>query len=91
MSQPAMDGRVAGADVADVGFEMLHVDGVEAGDGRVEADVGFGEAGAEIVWCRGGGCGLQVAFDAVEGGEEWGEGLFVGFLGAVRELGGLYR
>ena len=49
MPQPFMQCRVSGADVADVAFEMLHVDRVEADDGRVETDVGFGDVGAEVV------------------------------------------
>ena len=56
---------------------MLHVDRVEADDGRVEADVGFGDVGSEVV-----GCGVlcEVGFGAGEGGEERVDGLFVGFL-----------
>lgn len=67
MAEPGVDGRVAGADVADVAFEVLDVDGVEADDGGVEADVGFGDVGAVV---EGRGVGGEVGFDAVEGGEE---------------------
>ena len=49
MAQPFMQCGVSGADVADVAFEMLHVHGVEADDGCVETDVGFGDVGAEVV------------------------------------------
>ena len=49
MPQPFMQRWVSGADVADVAFEMLDVDGVEADDGRVETDVGFGDLGSEVV------------------------------------------
>ena len=49
MAQPFMQRGVSGADVADVAFEMLHVHGVEADDGCVETDVGFGDGGAEVV------------------------------------------
>jgi len=35
MSQPAMDGGISGADVSDVGLEVLDVDGIEAHDSRV--------------------------------------------------------
>jgi hypothetical protein len=45
MAEPLVDRRVAGANVADVTFEVLDVDGVEADDGGVEADVGFGGEG----------------------------------------------
>ncbi len=58
---------------------MLDVDGVEADDGRVEPDVGFGDVRPEVV-----GCGVlcEVGFGAVEGGEERADGFFVGFLRA---------
>jgi hypothetical protein len=39
---------VAAADVADVALEVLHVDGVEADDGRVEAHVLLCQAVAEV-------------------------------------------
>ena len=58
---------------------MLDVDGVEADDGRVETDVGFGDVGAEVV---GDGVLGEVGFGAGEGGEEGVDGFFVGFLGA---------
>ena len=61
---------------------MLHVDGVEADDGCVEADVGFGDGRAEVVGC---GVGGEVRFGAVEGGEEWVNSFFVGFLCAKGE------
>ena len=79
MPQPLMQRRKARADVADVAFEMLDVDGVEADDGRVEADIGFGDGCPEVVGCR---VFCEVGFGAVEGGEEWVDGFFVGFLGA---------
>ena len=49
MPQPFVQSGIAGADVADVAFEMLHVHGVEADDGRVETDVCFGDLRAEVV------------------------------------------
>lgn len=55
------------------------VGGVEADEGRVEADVGLGDVGAEEVW-RVGGVG-EVRFEFVEGGEEREEVLLVGGLG----------
>lgn len=48
MAQPPVDGRVSRANVADVGLEMLHVDRVEAHDRGEEADVRFGDGGAEV-------------------------------------------
>ena len=74
LPQPAMDGRVSGADIADIAAEVLHVDGIEAHDRDVESYVGLGEVGAEVVRAGGGG---EVVFDAVEGGEEVGD---VGFV-----------
>lgn len=44
-----VDGGVAGAYVADIRLEMLHIDRVEADDGGVEADVCFGDCIAEVV------------------------------------------
>lgn len=80
--EPAMQRRVPGSDIADVAFEMLDVDGVEADDGCVEADVGFGDGGAEVVGAGGGLLG-EVGFGTVEGREEGGNGGFVGGLGSV--------
>lgn len=74
---PLVDGGVAAADVADVCLEVLNVDRVEADDGGVEADVGFGDAVAVVV---GAGVLLEVAFDAVKGFEELFYCFFVGFL-----------
>ena len=80
---PSMQGRVAATDIADVAFEMLHVDGVEADDGGVEADIGFGDGGAEVIrsFCVVVLLG-EVGFGAVEGGEEGLDGGFVGGLGS---------
>ena len=73
--------RVPAANIADVALEVLHVDGVEAYDGGVEADVCFGDVRrGEEVGCRGGG---EVGFEAVEGCEEGGYVVGVGFFGAV--------
>lgn len=60
---------------------MLDVDGIEADNGCVEADVRFGEVrGREEVGSAG---GREVGFDFVEGGEEGGYGTGIGFFGAV--------
>lgn len=66
MSQPLMQSRKARADHGFVRFEQRHVDGVEADDGHVEADVELGDAGAEVVGPFGGGAGGEVGFDLVE-------------------------
>lgn len=50
MPEPFMQRRIPGSDIADVAFEMLDVDGVETDDGGVEADICFGDGGAEVVW-----------------------------------------
>ena len=83
MPQPFMEVRVAGADVADVALEVLDVDDVETDDGGVEADVGFGEAVAEVVGTRGSG---ELGFGVIEGFEEDGYVVRVGFLGAAGVL-----
>ena len=76
--QPFMQRRVPGPDVPDVALEMLHVHGIEAHDGGVQSDVGFGDVGPEII---GRGVLGQVLFCAVEGGEERCDGFLVGVLG----------
>ena len=47
--QPFVQLRVAAPDVSDIALEVLDVDRVEADDGGVKADVGFGDGGAKIV------------------------------------------
>ena len=72
--------RVPRADVTDVAFEVLDVDGVEADDRREEPDVGFGWGGGGE---QEGSGGLgEVRFETVKGGEELSDGFLVGFLGA---------
>lgn len=81
--QPAMDGRVTGADVAYVALEVLNVDGVETHDGGVETDVGFGYGVAKEVDARGVGRIVflaEISFNTIERGEKGFDGLFVGFL-----------
>ena len=85
MTDPLVDGGEAAADVTDVALEMLDVYWVEADDGGEQADVGFGDGVAEVVWV---GLGGEVGFDAREGGEEWGDGRFVGFLCSVMRVRG---
>jgi len=55
------------ADVFDVAFEVLHVDGVEADDGRIEANVGLGDVGTEVVRT---GLGRKVSIRPVERAEK---------------------
>lgn len=76
---PVVQRRVARADIADVAFEMLDVDGIEADDGRVETDVGFGDLRSEVVRF---GVRGEMFFCPVEGGEEGLHGFFIGVLGA---------
>lgn len=56
---------------------MLHIDGIETNNGSVEADVCFGDVGAEII---GTSVFSKVSFGAVEGGEKGFDGLFISFL-----------
>ena len=75
-----MEVWVAAANVADVALEVLHVDGVEADDGCVEANVLLSETVAEVVGTAGLG---EVLLRTIEGFEKLGDGLLVGFLGTV--------
>ncbi len=59
---------------------MLDVDGVKTDDGGIEADVGFCNVAAEIVWRR---VLRQVSFCSVEGIEEGLDGFFIGFLRSI--------
>jgi len=77
--QPLVQIGVPAADIADVAFEMLDVDWVEADDGGVESDVGFGDGGAVVVGRRVVG---EVGFSAIEGFEKGVDILFVGCLRA---------
>lgn len=79
-SQPGMQGRVAGADIPDVAFEMLLVHGVEAHDRHVQAHIRLGDFVAEVIRPRG---GSEVFLRAVEGLEEGGDGGFVDVLVAA--------
>ena len=92
ISEPAVDGGIAAADVADVAFEVRHVDGIEADGGHVQAHVRFGESFSEVVRSLG-RCGREPGFGFVEVGEEVGHGGFVGLLrtggsGLARRLSG---
>ena len=81
MSQPFMQRWISRAYIADVAFEMLHVNGIEADDSCIEANVSFGDVLAKVVRvCMGG----QMLFSAVKGGEQGLDGLLVGLLGTTR-------
>ena len=59
--QPIMQSRIPRANISNITFEVLDVDCVEADQGCEEADVGFCDVRAEVVWCCGAGvCGEQV-------------------------------
>ncbi len=78
LPDPLVQRRISRSDVSNVALEMLYVHGIEADDGGVEAHVCFGDVLAVVV---GSGVLGEVCFGAVEGGEEGGDGLFVGVLG----------
>lgn len=80
---PLMQSREPAPNVANVAFEVLHVNGIEANYGRVKTDVCFCYGGAEVV---GGGMGGEVGFCAGKGVEERVYGFFIGFLCAVLAL-----
>lgn len=88
VSQPAVNRRIPGSDIANVSLEMLDVDGVEADDGGEESDVSFGDGVTEEEWRVGGEPPFQVLFDAVEGVEKRIEGFLVGLLGSNKDLAG---
>ncbi len=62
LPQPIMQLRIPTPDVSDIALEVLDVDRVEAYDRGVEADVGFCDVGAKVVWR---GVGGEVGFGAV--------------------------
>lgn len=61
--QPFVQRQIPGSDIADVAFEMLNVNWVEADDGCVETHVGFCDLVSEIVW---GGVLGQVGFGTIQ-------------------------
>lgn len=50
VSEPAMNDRITAADVADVAFEVLHIDDIESDDGYIKTYVRFGDVGTKVVW-----------------------------------------
>ena len=81
LPQPLMQRRITRSDIADVALEMLHIDGVEANDGSIEANVRFGDVGTEIVGSSV-SCSSKVSLSAVKGGEKGFDALFISFLGS---------
>lgn len=83
ISHPLVQIGISAANISDVALEVLDVDGVEADDGRIEADVGLGDLVAEVERSR---RFSEVGFGAVERFEELLDILLVRFLGC-REAG----
>jgi len=75
--------RVSAANIADVALEVLHIDGVEADDCCEKTDILLCEAVAEVVRTAGLG---EVLFRTIQGLEELGDSLLVGFLGTCSML-----
>ena len=81
VSQPFVQRWIARAYIADVAFEMLHINRIEADDSRIEADLSFSDVLAEVVRAC---MGSQMLFSAVKGSEQGLDGLLVGLLGTTR-------
>lgn len=47
---PLVQCRIPGSDIANVAFEMLDVDWIEADNGGVETHVGFRDLVSKVVW-----------------------------------------
>lgn len=77
LPQPLMQRRITRSDITNVAFKMLHIDGVEANDGSIEANVCFGDVSTKIIWSS---VISKVSLDAVKGGEKRFDGFFVSFL-----------
>ena len=80
ISEPFVQSRISGADVADVAFEVLNINRVETDDGGVQAYVRFGNLFSEIERSRVLG---QMGFGAVKRVEQGSKGFLVGLLGSV--------
>ena len=78
-----MEVWVAATNVTEVALEVLHIDSVEANDCCVETHVLLCEAVAKVERTARLG---KVCFGTVQGFEELGDSLLVGFLGAVKVL-----
>lgn len=77
LPQPFMQRRITRPDITNVALEMLHIDGVEANDGSVKANVCLGDVSTKVV--RSGVLG-KVGFGTVKGGEKGLDGFFICFL-----------
>lgn len=82
LPHPPVQIRVPRPDIADIALEVLDVDGVEADDSRVQADVGLRDVGPVVVWptvIR--GVVGEMGFGVIERFEEGVDVFLVGFLG----------
>ena len=77
LPEPLMQRRITRSDITDIALEMLHVDGVEANDGSVEANVCFGDVGTKVV---GSSVFSKVSFGTVERDEKCFNSFFISFL-----------
>jgi len=78
--QPFMQRWIPAPYIPDIAFEVLNIDGIEAYNSCVQANVGLGDHGAEIVR---GSVLCQVDFCAVKGFKESLDGFFVGLLCSI--------
>ena len=81
--QPLMQGRVAASDITDVAFEVLNVNRVEANNGRIETDVGFGDVFSKVI---GIGIFCQVGLSLVQMFKKRMYSLFISFLSTVEKV-----
>ena len=79
MPQPLVDCWIATSYIADIALEMLHINRVESNDGCIESNVGLSDGRTEVVWFS---IFDEVFLDAIQGYEEWMDGLLVSILGA---------
>lgn len=77
MPHPSMQRGIPTADITDVALEVLDIHDVETNNSRVQADVGFGQAVAEVVRTA---AFLEIRLSPVKGVEEGGDRAFVGVL-----------
>ena len=78
VAEPGMQSWVAASDVANVALEMLHVDRVEADDGRVQPEVGVCQSSPHHVRSR---PRSESGFNAIQGLEQRLDRIDVRFLG----------
>lgn len=80
LSDPAVNGREARADITQIALKVLHIDRVETNDSGEQSNISFGDLITEEIGLRGSLLLDKVSLNLVERGEEGGDGLFVGFL-----------